>query len=92
MTNFNDFEAMMAAHNAKFEAQVAEMKAKHATGVAEMYAVAEARRAEMAAERAATDAAFQERLSALEEKELAANVDRLVSNICMLLNTTRRFS
>lgn len=91
MTNF-DFDAMVAAHNAKFEAQVAEMKARHAAGVSEMYAAAEARRAEMAAERAATDAAFQERLSALEEKQVAATVDHLVSNICMLLNTTRRFS
>ena len=68
------------------------MKARHATGVSEMYAIAEARRAEMAAERATTDAIFQERLSALEEKKIAADVDRLITNICMLVNTTRRFS
>lgn len=75
-----------------FDKEVAAMKARHAAGVASMYAEAEAKRAEMKAEREALDAKFQEHLSALEEQQLVATVDHLVSNICMLLNTTRRFS
>ena len=81
MLNTFDFDSAMAAMNAKFEANVAEMRAEN-----------DARFEAMRLEREATDAVFQERLSALEEKELAANVDRLITNICMLVNTTRRFS
>ena len=92
MLNTFDFDSAMAAMNARFEAQVAEMQARHAASVAEMRAEADARFEAMRLEREAVDMQFQERLSALEEKELAATVDHLVSNICMLLNTTRRFS
>ena len=92
MNNTFDFDAMVAKQNAEFEAKVAAMKARHAAGVAGMYAKAEAVRQEMAAERAASDAKFQAHLSAIEEQQIAATVDHLVSNICMLLNTTRRFS
>lgn len=75
-----------------FDKEVAAMKARHEAGVKEMYAAAEAHRQEMAAEREAFDAKFQEHLSAIEEQQVAVAVDHLVSNICMLLNTTRRFS
>lgn len=92
MLNTFDFDSAMAAMNAKFEANVVEMHARHAASVAEMRAENDARFEAMRLEREATDAVFQERLSALEEKELAANVDRLITNICMLVNTTRRFS
>lgn len=81
MLNTFDFDSAMAAMNAKFEANVAEMHAEN-----------DARFEAMRLEREAMDTQFQERLSALEEKELAANVDRLITNICMLVNTTRRFS
>lgn len=90
MTNF-DFNTMAAKMNASFEANVAAMKARHNAGVAEMYAEADRVRQEMASERAALDAKFQEHLDALEEQKVAATVDHLVTNICMLLNTTRRF-
>ena len=92
MLNTFDFDSMVASMDARFEAQVAEMQARHAASVAEMRAEADARFEAMRLEREATDAVFQERLSALEEKELAANVDRFITNICMLVNTTRRFS
>ena len=75
-----------------FDKAVAEMKARHDAGVKEMYAKADAIRQEMAAEREALDAKFQERLSAIEEQQVAAAVDNLITNICMLVNTTRRFS
>lgn len=92
LTNNFDFDSMVASMNARFEANAAEMQARHAASVAEMRAENDARFEAMRLEREATDAVFQERLSALEEKELAANVDRLITNICMLVNTTRRFS
>lgn len=66
----------MLTNNSDFDSMVAFMNARFEA---------------MRLEREATDAVFQERLSALEEKELAANVDRLITNICMLVNTTRRF-
>lgn len=92
MLNTFDSDSAMAAMNAKFEANVAEMHARHAASVAEMRAENDARFEAMRLEREAMDTQFQERLSALEEKELAANVDRLITNICMLVNTTRRFT
>lgn len=92
MLNTFDFDTMAASMNARFEAQVAEMQARHAASVAEMRAENDARFEAMRLEHEAVDMQFQERLSALEEKELAANVDRLITNICMLVNTTRRFS
>lgn len=91
LTNF-DFDSMAASMNARFEAQVAEMQARHAASVADMRAENDARFEAMCLEREAVDMQFQERLSALEEKQVAATVDHLITNICMLVNTTRRFS
>ena len=91
LTNF-DFDSMAANMNARFEAQVAEMQARHAASVAEMRAEADARFEAMRLEREAFETKFQERLSAIEEQQVAAAVDNLITNICMLVNTTRRFS
>lgn len=92
LTSNFDFNSAKAAMDAQFEAQVAEMKVRHNAGVQAMHAEANAIRKEMAAEREAFDSKFHEHLSALEEKQVVAAVDHLVTNICMLLNTTRRFS
>lgn len=92
MLNTFDFDSAMAAMSERFEANVAEMQARHAASVAEMRAENDARFEAMRLEREAVDMQFQERLSALEEKQVAAAVDNLITNIQMLVNTTRRFS
>lgn len=91
LTNF-DFDSMVASMNAKFEANVADMQARHAASVAEMRAENDARFEAMRLEREAFETKFQEHLSAIEEQKVINTVDNIITNICMLVNSTRRFS
>ena len=92
MLNNFDFDSMVASMNARFEENVANMQARHAAAVAEMRAENDARFEAMRLEREAFETKFQEHLSALEEQQIINTVDHLLTNICTLVNTTRRFS